>query len=371
MATPHGSIPGADRQRTAALPARRSRHRYVVALIQLIGCIDDRKILERLEKYHWTGRPGHPQRPIFRAYLVGYALATPSTMAIIGRLRENPALATSCGFTAALPSRWTFNRFFKRLATHPELLTECIAALVRLLKKVLPELGTALAVDSTTVNTNSNPNKRRVSDPDASWTATTSKSKPGAKEWVFGYKLHILTDTKYEIPIGVRFTTANSADSLNIVPLLHSARETFDWFSPKVVTADKGYDALHVYKAVIDDFGATPIIPLRSLRPGATKRRPNTGQRTDGPLSRDSTEWRRLYRLRTAAERVNSRLKSCRRLERHHFRGLSKIQAHALLAVIVSVAIATCHAVNGETLAVRSTAVAFVGRGLDLKAKRQ
>ena len=46
-------------------------------------------------------------------------------------------------------------------------------------------------------------------------------------------------------------------------------------------------------------------------------------------------EWQALYNKRVSVERVFSRLKETRRLERHCLRGLAKISLHAMLSVLV------------------------------------
>ena len=45
-------------------------------------------------------------------------------------------------------------------------------------------------------------------------------------------------------------------------------------------------------------------------------------------------EWTRLYGQRTSVERVFSRLKGSRGLAHHQYRGLARVQAHCLLAVL-------------------------------------
>jgi hypothetical protein len=51
--------------------------------------------------------------------------------------------------------------------------------------------------------------------------------------------------------------------------------------------------------------------------------------RTHGPIYE-----KRVYRLRSSIERVNSRLKAQLSLERHRARGLGRITVHALLCMI-------------------------------------
>ena len=78
-----------------------------------------------------------------------------------------------------------------------------MASLTDRLKAQLPGLGDELAVDSTVVRTHANPNRRTITDPQASWTAKNSAgAKEGGKEWRYGYKLHMVADANYGLPPG-------------------------------------------------------------------------------------------------------------------------------------------------------------------------
>jgi len=41
----------------------------------------------------------------------------------------------------------------------------------------------------------------------------------------FGYKIHLLVDTKYEMPLGYRVTRASVSDSPQLLPLVGDLRE--------------------------------------------------------------------------------------------------------------------------------------------------
>ena len=70
-----------------------------------------------------------------------------------------------------------------------------IADLTHQLKALVPGLGGEVAVDATTVRSHCNPNRKRLSDPEASWTAKNSaRAKEGGKEWHHGYKVHMVAD---------------------------------------------------------------------------------------------------------------------------------------------------------------------------------
>ena len=107
-----------------------------------------------------------------------------------------PEFRIFSGFENALPHRTTFNRFIQRLAQHPDLVETTLTQVTKKFRALLPDLGKETAVDPTAVRSHSNPNRNRISDPEASWTAKNSakaKSKDG-KEWHWGYKVHMVSD---------------------------------------------------------------------------------------------------------------------------------------------------------------------------------
>ena len=57
------------------------------------------------------------------------------------------------------------------------------------------------------------------------------------------------------------------------------------------------------------------------------------------PVPRESRKWHRLYRLRSAVERVNSRIKGLLGLGRITVRGIAKVTVRALLSLLVMLAI--------------------------------
>ena len=54
-----------------------------------------------------------------------------------------------------------------------------------------------------------------------------------------------------------------------------------------------------------------------------------------GALRRDSAEWKALYKMRQAVERVFKSLKQSRRLEAHCVRGLKRVALHCAMSVLV------------------------------------
>ena len=148
----------------------------------------------------------------------------------------------------------------------------CFARLTHQLKLLLPDLGDEVAIDSTTVRSHCNPNRpkvrrgvKRVSDPEASWTAKNSaRAKTGGKEWHHGYKVHMVADANYGLPLAHVVTTAKRNDSPELPAVMDHAETLYSWFRPTAAIADRGYDsrANHEY---LDQKGILPVIHIRRM----------------------------------------------------------------------------------------------------------
>ena len=75
------------------------------------------------------------------------------------------------------------------------------------------------------------------------------------------------------------------------------------------------------------------------------------------PVPRESKKWNRLYRLRSAIERVNGRLKDLLRLRHITVRGIAKVVVRSLLSLLVMGAIAVSMAQRSRLKEVRSLVI--------------
>ena len=355
----------------------------------MLDSADAPALLDRLDEYrHGVGRRGYSNKTLWRAYLASFILNLPSTNELIRRLQEDSSLREVCGFGDSLPHRTTFNRFINRLADHQDLIEDALFKLTDDLKAGLPGLGEVVAVDSTVVETYSNPNKKHVSDAQASWTAKPSEKNPNELEWYFGYKLHLMVDARHGVPITGFTTTASKNDTQFLSPLMDKAKGLHEWFRPNFVVADKGYDSVANHRKVMKR-DALAIIPARKPSDGNVREgiyledgtptcmgmvgmeyiksdpkrghlfrcrpqgcrlkyrkgvryckdlewfEPSDNPRLLGPIHRGSKQWKGLYRLRQSVERVFKSAKQSLRLEGHYIRGLRKIALHALMSVLV------------------------------------
>ena len=373
----------------------------LLELKAILDSIDFDPLLDRLKRRPALGRRGYPVIALLRAYLASFILNLPHTAALVRRLEDDGELRMICGLSK-VPHRTTFSRLSGRLARHLDLVQQVSAGLTDQLKRSIPGFGDAVAIDSTVVRTHSNPNRKTISDPEASWTAKNSaKGKDGEKEWTFGYKYHAVADATYGVPITGFTTTAKRNDSPELPRVMKQALDTHDWFAPQHVIADKGYDSEANHRTV-EKYGSIPIIAIRKtpgdeLREGIytndgvptcmgvvpmeyVRSDPSKGhlyrcrregchlktrqgvrycfdqvwenrqdrRRLFGQVRRGSQEWKALYDRRQAVERVFKSLKESRRLESHCFRGLTKIALHAALSVLSFQATALAHVQAGE-----------------------
>jgi hypothetical protein len=147
-------------------------------------------------------------------------------------------------------------------------LLEVFHRLVEMLKAKLPRLGEKLAVDSKAIRSWGRPvrdedkrqqtDRRRDTDADRAfygalgcWGTKTYKGvrEDGSqwekvKKW-FGYKLHLMVDSEYELPLAFDVASASSSDMDNLMPLVEQLAVNHPHLAEAAdeLSADKGYDS--------------------------------------------------------------------------------------------------------------------------------
>lgn len=358
----------------------------------ILDSIDDGPLVEVLGQPAPKGRPCFPARAMLRAVFSKFILRFRYNLVLLERLRASPKFRQICGFPGRVPSESTFSRFTTRLVQHRHLIDECMAKVTDAISDALPGFGETVAVDSTSVESFSNPNRKVVSDPEARWGVKhKAKAKEGGTDWFFGYKMHLLADANYGIPLAYQVTAGNVNDSPTLMPLLEQAQRTFGWFAPGFVLADRGYDSSANHHGVVD-YGAVPIIhmrkptsedglhsgvytekgaptcmsknameyvctdpatghhlfrcpadgcPLKTKSSGAVlycdsevREDPMENLRVVGIIWRGGEEWKEHYSKRMSIERIFRSLKHSWGLEGHMVRGMAKIRLLASLSLV-------------------------------------
>ena len=98
----------------------------------------------------------------------------------------------------------------------------------------------------------------------------------------------------------------------------------------KLLVADSQYSSRNL-RDQASNLGVKVVIPFPTNQQRGQKGllRVDKFFRTHGP-----TDEKRVYRLRSSVERVNSRLKEQLCLEKHRVRGLRRVTVHALICII-------------------------------------
>ncbi len=385
-------------------------------LAYILDGLHEQPLLDTLQQYRRTGRPGYPIRAMWRAYLVKFLLKIPYNNELLERLRGSRSLRQICGFSDAIPSESALSRFVSRLGFHTDLVKDILVEVTNRLRGLLPAnppLGQTVAIDSTLFPTYSNPNRKHVTDPDARWGVKHSaRSKDGGKEWGWGYKMHLLSDSNYGLPLDFIITPANENDSPMLPSVVQEARARYPWLHPKYLLADRGYDSAANHQALVQQ-GITPVIHLRKPTRGDlhdgiyttdgvptclgqvgmeyVETDPESGHhlfrcrqgscplqstggglhrcdsevwedpadnlRVIGMLARSSPLWKRLYRQRMSIERVFRSLKHSRGLERHCARGMRKIMLQATMSVLTFQGTVLARLRAGDLADIRNMAV--------------
>ena len=396
-------------------------------LLMVLEALPSEKLLIALEQEHWTGRKGYSVRGMWAALIAGLINQCRTLADVVRLLKRDKETRLICGFSKdIMPGEDALGRFLKKLVKHVTLFDEFIQELVNRLRVLLPEFGAKLAVDSTDILAYANGYRERPADKDAKWGAkkkgsskaqdnTEGEKKKGEKKepevyYWFGYKLHLVIDALYELPLAFILTPANEADTTYLKPLLQKAKVDQEQTRSEVVITDKGYDSQENNTYVYKDCKATPIIPIREHKDiqlpdicnargtplcscglamvywgrdgnylkyrcpyvlgkaecksrfrcssspyGYVLKLPITENiRRHPPVPRESKKWERLYKMRTAVERVNSRVKDILGLNNITVRGIAKVTVRSALSLLVMLAAAVSMAKEHKYDQIRS-----------------
>lgn len=192
--------------------------------------------------------------------------------ALIRELKRNGELRQVCGFdplkgAAVVPPAWIFSRLLAKLVRHADLIEAMFARLRERLAELLPDYGVELAMDGKAIPAFGK------SDEDADQGVKTYESMKAdgtlykeVKHW-FGYRLHLLVDANYELPVAYEVTRASEGESPKLLPLVEELRENHSALHERIETlaGDRAYDDGADKAALHDDHGIAPLIDTRDL----------------------------------------------------------------------------------------------------------
>lgn len=384
----------------------------------------DEELMQKLEKERGLGRDDYPIRGMWNAILAGVVYQHISIESLRRELSRNGQLRDMCGLSK-VPTPWAFSRFLAKLLSMEEEINVIFDKLVEELLVLLPDFGVNLVVDGKAIDTHARPREkdekklspdgRRDTDADFGKKVYRGQREDGTLwekvvTW-FGYKLHLLVDADYELPVAFEVTKASSPEAPEAHSLLDKVEKTHQDILERCehFMADRGYDDGKLIKKLWDDYTIKPIIDIRNmwkdgeethlvsgmenvvynycgivycycLETGKRKEMAYGGFEKDRealkyrcpaehygidcqgkdscpvakavripmeedrriftPVARSSYKWEKLYKKRTAVERVNSRLDVSFGFENHYIRGLKKMRLRMGLALSVMLAMA-------------------------------
>jgi IS5 family transposase len=352
--------------------ARRPVAETLAAILESSEIAD---LIEALEATRSTGRPGYPLRTLVGMTLAKSLYALPTWTRTVALVREHPALAAVIAPDGNVPSHWACYRFTAKLRAHMDVLEECIAGVLKELKKRNPLLGWNVAIDASDMPAYANgqrfkykngPERKKYSDPDASWghRSAVSTRKGGG---FYGYRIHMAVCARTDLPLAWKVETGKMNESPTVAPLLDKLKGL--GFNPETCALDKGYDNGPVYKAC-EDRDIRPVICLKqtarvkreehkppSCEHGewrfagadyerkATKWRCPTGEckpasvwvkadRLHPLIPRETLRWKALYRGRASVERAFGRSKNEWALAPLRVRRIERVRLHADLTIL-------------------------------------
>lgn len=246
-------------------------------LVLVLQTVPDEALMRRLEAVRGRGRNDYPVRALWNSILAGIVFQHPSIESLRRELARNAQLRALCGFRGpGVPPASTYSRFLARLMAESAAVDALFDALVDALTTALPDLGRRTAIDGKAIPSRarrapkcSDPDGRR--DRDADWGTKTYRGVDAAgRAWEkvshwFGYKLHLLVDTTYELPLGWIVTKASVHDSTQALPLVQQTTRRHPALGRRmaILAADKGYDTMQIPARLWDDYGIKPVIDIR------------------------------------------------------------------------------------------------------------
>jgi hypothetical protein len=306
-----------------------------------------------LRRYEWIGNgcPPHARVWLIHAYLAKSVYQFPTTAALLDALRTRPRLRRLCGWESVsdLPSESTFSRAFAAFAEDevPQQIHERMVC-----RHAGPKLVGHVSRDATAIEGHERPAPKPAPAPSVPrrrgrpkkgehrappppkrldlqpqrtlaenladlprvCNVGCKRNSQGHQESWIGYKLHLDT-IDGDIPVSAILTSASVHDSQVAIPLAQMSAGRVTWLYDLM---DSAYDAPQIH-AFSRQHGHVPII--------------DPHPRGGDPVELEPAQAER-FKERTAAERVNSRLKERYGGRWVRVRGAKKVMAHLMFGVI-------------------------------------
>ena len=391
--------------------------------------LPDEKLVKTLHKKRGKGRNDWPCEAMWNSFIASFVFEHETVEALLRELRRNSQLRRLCGFSTkaekqkdgtykiyVAPSKSAYSKFLKNLMECQEELNHMYEEMVEYMYDKLEQFGENLMADGKAIQSyakklSKTKKSGRCAEHDADWCQKTytisgqnGEKKTKAVKW-FGFRLHLIADATYELPVAFEVTKASNSESTETKKLLEQMNKTTPQRlkTCKYFMADKGYDGVPLI-TYLEDKGISPIIDIRncwkdgeqthqyrntslvynykgnvwyvdengreielvykgydkstdSLRYGFKPQKQDKrifrikceeDRRIFTPVGRQSHKWRRLYNQRSGIERLNGRLDRDYKFEKHTIRGIEKMKMFLTVTFLVYMGMAKAKIEKGE-----------------------
>jgi transposase len=321
----------------------------LVSILEIVQI--ERHVPPNVTRYRWPGRKPLDRRAMARAFVAKALYRHPTTSDLIRALESAENLRRICGFVSSedIPSESTFSRAFTDFAAsslgnrvHDALVEEYLSE----------ELVGHISRDSTAIVGREKPEKKEAKEPKkprkrgrpakgeqrepvaekrldrqvkqsaeqaiqelpVACDRGTKKNAKGFKTSWNGYKLHLDTND-VGLPISALVTSASLHDSQAAIPLIKLTSRKVTYLYDLM---DAAYDAKRIDDSS-RELGHVPIIDRNARGQEVIPMAPHEAER---------------YKIRSGAERANSRLKEDFGANNVMVKGHSKVTQHLMFGVI-------------------------------------
>ena len=386
----------------------------------ILDNIPDENLLASIRKEKdIRGRKGIQLEALLNIYWAKKIIGHDTMAKMLRELSRNSQLRKICRLqNDEVPSKYVMTRFLKKLKKHKEEIKEIFYNQRDELAKIKEDFGTNIGVDGKYIDSYAKKeNKKKKEDGrrdiDAKYGIKEKYYKDAngnekiEKETHFGYRVHLVADVDYELPIDYEIKTANVAEGKTFRKILDKEENKEIIKRAETATADKGYDDAKILKK-LEKMGIKPIIDKRKMAKEEKEIKrtvyyddlgnvycycPKTAEKRemafDGydkqrdtlsykcpakaygieckgcekcpvktkvrikrkinprvftEVARNSYKWKKMYKKRVALERINSRLDNGYEFEKHTIRGKAKMETEVHIAMSIMMTIALVNA---------------------------
>jgi hypothetical protein len=225
-------------------------------LVFVLDNLPDAELIRALKADRKNGRNDYPIRAMWNMLIAMIVFGHSRFADLIREMNRNGQLRNLCGFAnGKTPSPVNVSRFVSKVEAHQTELLNILVAVSDKLYALLPDFGNHLAIDSKWTwsfanKTSDRKNPDRRSETEAAWGKKEySGVHADGTSWssvkkCFGFKVHVIVDTTYELPVAFSISDASGSDIVFGKKLLEQIEKTRPHVLDKCefFTADKGYD---------------------------------------------------------------------------------------------------------------------------------